>query len=448
MSVRYGAGPVAALIAAPAVVLWIVARVGNGLAVASAVLILVPFWYTVGPAQASIPRVTALIAALSLAVGYRRGVRLSPADVGVGGLALLAIVTFRSGLGVQTGFLIEFLASLSFYAWARLTGTRDAVRTVMWAFALAGVVGALSVIYEYVVLQSPLVADSSQYAWYQSQDYIYRPGGLFGSPPAAAAALAMTALCAVGLLGAYAGVRRRVLEACIALSLAALVLTFTRAGWAGFVGGCLVYFLCTVTDVRLRRRLIAGGALAAVLVLFVLPAVSNTHWFKLGVERQGTLSAREDYWRLALPLTVDSPNHFVIGRGFLALLAPASGGQVDTGLAAAPLLGELGTHNQYVRTLTEEGAVGLTFLLIWLWGATVLPALRIGRLDPGTRRMAAALIGAVTSFAIASLTADSFRDPQSTGLAMILAGFAVTLTLTQRGEEHIPSVVRTTARGA
>src|SRR4051812_16304981 len=157
MSVRYGAGPVTALIAAPAVVLWIVARVGNGLAVASAVLILVPFWYTVGPAQASIPRATALIAALSLAVRYRRGVRLSTADVGVVGLALIALVTFRSELGVPTGFLIEFLASLSFYVWARLTGTRDAVRTVMWTFALAGVVGALSVIYEYVVLQSPLV---------------------------------------------------------------------------------------------------------------------------------------------------------------------------------------------------------------------------------------------------------------------------------------------------
>lgn len=428
---KAGPGPAFALVLVPVVIYFILAQPGNGLALAGFTIMVVPYWYAIGTSQATVPRLTAALAGVGLVVGYRRGLKLTLPDMGVLGLAALAIVSYHSGLHIPHGLLYEFLASLSLYLFARLTppGT---VRKAVWGLAVGGFVGAVSVIYEYVALKAPLVADQSQYGWYQTKDYIYRPGGLFGSPPAAAGGLAIGLLCAIGLRRGATGIWRRFLDFAIGIGVLALFLTFTRAGWVGFGLGLVLYFIFTVTDANVRRRLVIGGAIAAVLFLVVLPTVSGSDWFKLGVLRGGTLVAREDYWRLALPVSVDSPTHFIFGRGFLAVLSARSGGNVDPGLAAAPLLGELGAHNQFVLTLVEEGLIGLALMLTWLLGSVVLPIKRLARLDRDARPLLGGLVGAVVSFGALSLANDSLRDAQTTALGMLVAGLAVSIAANAR----------------
>src|SRR5436305_4826590 len=99
----YGkAGPVPAfaLVFVPAAGYYTLARAGNGLALAGLIIMVVPYWYSVGAAQATIPRVAAAVGAVGLLAGYRRGVRLTLPDIAGLALALLARITSRRTPGI------------------------------------------------------------------------------------------------------------------------------------------------------------------------------------------------------------------------------------------------------------------------------------------------------------------------------------------------------------
>jgi O-antigen ligase len=272
------------------------------------------------------------------------------------------------------------------------------------------------------------VSDSSQYGWQQDATYIYRPGGFYGSPPGAVAALSMSTLCVLPLIAREHHWRRALAVACALSGLAGVILTFTRAGWVGFVIGGIVYAVLSADEFKRRAKaLLVAAVLVGAAALLVLPSVSGSDLYQKGVNRGGTLQAREGYWQLALPLVADSPKHLFVGRGFSALLSGDSGGNIDSGLMTAPQVTISGTHNQYVKTLVEDGLLGLALLVTWLGGSIAIAA-RNARLASGeTRRVCAALAGATLSFAIVSLAGDTFRDAQTISMAALLAGLGVTL---------------------
>jgi O-antigen ligase len=171
--------------------------------------------------------------------------------------------------------------------------------------------------------------------------------------------------------------------------------------------------------------LLACAIVLATAAILVLPSVSGSNLYQKGVNRAGTLQTRQGYWQLAFPLVGDSSEHLLFGRGFNALLAGQSGGKVDSGVMSAPQLSISGTHNQYVKTLVENGIGGLALMLAWLLGTFIIAArqARLARGEP--RRVSAALAGAILSFAILSLADDTFADPQSLALGALITGLAV-----------------------
>jgi O-antigen ligase len=376
----------------------------------------------------SIPRAALLVSAAGVVIGAGRRTRIRLPDLALAGLALLFVASFDPGLGVPRGLLIEAIVSISFYAIGRLVGTADTTRLILWALAAGGAVGGLSVMFEFFVTQSPLVSDSSQYGWQQDATYIYRPGGLYGSPPGAVAALSMSTVCALPLIAGERHWRRVFAIGLALLGLAGIILTFTRAGWIGFVVGALLYAVLSADQFKRRAKaLLVTAVMLGVAALLVLPSVSGSDLYQKGVDRGGTLQAREGYWQLALPLVADSPKHLFLGRGFSALLSGDSGGNIDSGLMTAPQVTISGTHNQYVKTLVEHGLLGLALFLTWLVGSIAIAA-RNARIAKGeARRLSAALAGATLSFAIVSLAGDTFRDAQTIAMVSLLAGLGVTL---------------------
>jgi hypothetical protein len=402
-------------------------RASNAVALAAGAVAVVPYWWTVQSPQLSIPRAALLLAGFGILIGAGTRPRIRLPDLAAVALAVVFIASFDKTLGVPRGILIETLVGIAFYGIGRLTGTPATTRLILWSLAVAGAIGGLSVMYEFFVTKAPLVTDSSRYGWQQDATYIYRPGGLYGSPPGAVVVLAMTTICALPLIGRERSWRRLLALALIAIGVVAIVLTFTRAGWVGFGAGALLYAMLSADAIRRRAKVLLAVALAiAAGAILVLPSVSGSDLYQKGVNRGGTLQAREGYWQLAIPLIGDTPEHLVIGRGFNALASGQGGGLVDSGLMASPQLSISGTHNQYVRTLVEHGVLGFALMLAWLLGACAIAARQARRVQGEARRVSAALAAAVLSFMIASLAGDTFGDAQGLALVAVLAGLGVT----------------------
>jgi O-antigen ligase len=285
---------------------------------------------------------------------------------------------------------------------------------------------------------SSIFRDPNSYYWSSNGGAaIFRPGGLFGSPPAAVTIMSMVALVAVPLVRQTTGVVRSLLRAAIAVMVGAGVITFTRAGWIGFGVGLLAYLVILRWrgSIRLPRWL-RILPVAAVVVLVALPTLSQTSWFQLGVQRKGTLAVRESYWTLAGRLIVDSPEHLLVGRGLNSLAAGARTqlGGVAASLAETPDLLSAGAHNQYIRTLLEQGVAGLALVLLWLGGAVVVVMRRISTLPPARRPVVAGLAGASVSFLVVSIADTNLRDTVSFSIIALLTGLAITLCTTEWSE--------------
>jgi O-antigen ligase len=286
----------------------------------------------------------------------------------------------------------------------------------------SGTAAALTVWWEALVSHSPLFVDKSTYYWNNTGQYIFRPGGVFGSPPGAAAVLAMTSICGLALIARSAGGRRTPMLLCLAVSIVALVFTFTRGGMIGFGIGLVVYVL--LLGPRMSAKAVYFGVVAMLgLALFVLPAVSGSGWYQKGVLRQGTLAERETFWSGAWPVIEDSRHSFLLGHGINSLVVgrPELPGTPAPDIAASPTLSRYSPHNQYIRTLVEQGLVGLA-LLVAAFLAVLLKAVSLALRVPGLRTPAAAAAGAVSAFAVISLVGDSLRHPPTFAVVATIAG--------------------------
>jgi O-antigen ligase len=405
-----------AVLALPAAWL-VVAHPRSALYLGVAGILTIPYWYTVGVQQAAVFRLACLVVLVACAVARPRRLVLSD-------WLLLAIVagTVVSWLvqDAQPGvgkILLNELLPVAFYIAARTVDPDHQLR-VLAVVAIAGALGGLTVIYEWhvghLIFQNP-----SDYSWNASDTTIFRAGGIFGSPPGASTVLAVTALCGVPLFRAAHRWRRLAWTLCIAVSVLASFVTFTRASLIGLALGLVVYLWLVRSRLLSPLLLLTLAIVTTFFVVFAIPKVSQSASFQQSFIRPGNLVVRTSYWQLALPIVGSSPSRVLFGLGAETAEVARLNGVVPGGLASAPVLILHGTHNQYVLVLLEQGAVGLTLLVAWLVAAIAHGARAARRTVSPT---AAALTGAVVAIAAIMLANNALLHPPSFALLALAAG--------------------------
>jgi O-antigen ligase len=427
-----------AIVAAPALG-YIVGSPVRGLALALAMVVLVPPTTTFGFAQLGLMRLVAMLVLLALFLDLRtspRVSRLTLVDWAVVGLLVLTLLSWalRPREAHSLRLVSNYLLPLAFFAGGRRFGERNVRR--LYAFLFVGAaLASLSVLYEAFLAHRPLFTDPTSYYWLASSNNIFRPGGVFGSPPAAAAVLAMAIPCGVALVQRATGPRRLALMALLAVSLAALVVTFTRGPEIGLAVGMVAYaaLLGPATWARYAYA-VAIGAIVATVVL--LPQIESTSWFQHGVLRHGTLASRETFWAEAKFVIRDSTQHEIVGHGPDSLIVglPWAPGDPQSDISRFPDLTFQGLQNQYLRMLVEAGAVGLALFLVWIGGA-ILKGTRAAFRDVPRRREIAAGVAGCVAFCVTSLVGDTLREPQVFVVAALLSGIVVSLASQAAGDE-------------
>ena len=419
-----------ALIIAPPLAWFVFSRPRNALIVGLAVVVALPYWYKFG---FLVLNLGAGLAILAILLATQRGARFRWTYVDAAVIAiLLAILAdwwLRRGSVAALRQTFDTVSPLAFYFAARLVRGPTA-RVITWTLVIAATLGTLTMFAEFAK-GSPLFYAPSSYDWNGgTQGAIFRPAGVFGSPPAAVLVLAMVALAGIAIFPEVTGRPRSLLAGCLALILIAGFITFTRAGWIGFGAGLLtsMAMMWLWGGAPFPRWLVYVPVAAAVAVL-LLPTFSSTSWFQAGVQRGGTLAYRQTIWSQALPLVADTTQHLLFGHGFDSLVAGSQSqlGGLQADLAEVPLLVQHGPHNMYIEALLEQGVLGLFVLLAWLGGALVTGLRQVGKVAQPDRRLVAGLTGATICFLVSSLADASFREPNTVTVIALLTGLLVSL---------------------
>jgi O-antigen ligase len=414
---------------------FLLARPENGLLAGTVLVLLVPSSAALGSPQAGVVRVAVLLSFVGFCVLVVRGeappARFAVPDLFVAGLVIAAWASWfvrPHGPHTAQATLAAVLPAGFYLAGRRFGGV--AWTLIAAAVLLATTAASVTVLYEFFVAHRPLFTSQSSYYWNANGQALFRPGGVFGSPPAAAATLAMSTLIGASLLATTRGAARRCVWICLGVSLAALVVTFTRASLIAVAVGFVLY-LVVLRPPGLARLVYAGIVLALLAGVFVLPRVTQTSWYQKGILRPGSLAVRESYWSAAWPVIVNSPQHFLVGHGINSLYRDPTAQDAlldpQPDITAVPTLATLSPHSQYVRTLVEEGLVGLILLVGWL-GLSLLKTGRAAWSAVGPRRAAlAACAAAIASFLIDAYVADTLRETTCFALVALVSGVGVTL---------------------
>jgi O-antigen ligase len=423
------ADAVVAVVLLPAAA-WLLSRSYGGLVLGLVLILVLPEWHTFGTSNITAIRLASVAAASTLLVNRR--IRLHRID-----LALLALV-----LITVAGWLLQYhrphsgrvvsneLWPIGFYLGARAL-PKARMQLVLRVVLYAGTIGALTVIYEYLRGHAIFV-DPLTYDWNAKAQSIFRPGGIWGSPPGASTVLTFVILFGLACLVTERGRRRAMYAVCVSLCAVALVLTFTRAGIIATAVGALV-FLWLIHSPLLRALRVAWAAVAVGLVLVVIiPTLAQSKAYQEGILRGGTLAAREGYWSFALPVATANAHNLFLGIGTGALEIPTtrgSGGFVPAYIAVAPDLINNSLHSQYVTVLVEQGLLGLAALAVFL-ALCIVPMARaawVGR-DP----LAAAIATSILGFAIVCSTDTELLHDPSLAMLMFASGLAASLLSARR----------------
>lgn len=413
--------PVAIALAVAPIVCMILLRSYGGVALGMAIILVVPYWKTLGSPQVDVLRLASVFAASSLL--WARGLRFTSVDFALAAFVAICVLTWllefqQPGAG---RVLSSEMTPIGFYLGARaIAPTRQ--RLVLLVSLVAGTIGAATVIYEYwrghVVFANPF-----SYDWSASGSSIFRPGGIFGTPPAASAVLCFIVLVGVAFALGERGRGRLLALGCTAISSVALLLTFTRAALiAAAIGVLLVLWLVRSSLLR-PLRVAWFVVLVAVAYIALLPALERSNTFQEGIVRPGTLAARETYWSVALPVATANSHTFFFGLGTGALEAvrTAKGVKLPEIIAERPQLTDNSLHSQYVTTLLEQGAIGLGIVVVLLI-AGFLPAGRAARAERDP--LAAAVAAGIVAMAVVMTVDTVFLEAPSFTMLMLVLGLA------------------------
>jgi O-antigen ligase len=363
--------------------------------------------------------VPSFLAVVAIIVRTKPFRRLRKLDVAFVAWLIWLLISWRlhPELGITSKSLIQAVLPVLFYAWIRLSLHYGVVPRLLWTLLVAGAVGAGTIWLEWIHGRV-LFSDPSHYQWSGGGGEIYRPGGVFGGAPAAAIGLAMISLATLALVrtGRWAVV-------CQGLIWSAIVVTYSRAGWIGLAAGLVTYALLSPYRHWLRAAYLL--AIFTVAAAAARGVVVQSQVYQSGVVRPSSTSGRLEFLHLTLPLTTDSRSHFLFGRGFDAFETTQG---LDSHVMDSPVLVERGgPHNEYLRAVLEQGAVGLTLLLAWL-GGSIAAGIGLARSLPRAsdeRLVISGLTAAAVAFACAGLFHDlSHNVPDLTIAAVVLGALA------------------------
>ncbi len=215
-----------------------------------------------------------------------------------------------------------------------------------------------------------------------------RAAGFFVTPNQFAAFLIAFLFVALGVALARTGALRRLAQASFIVALAALVATFSQAGWIGAAAGGLFFALALGA-----RRTALGLILASLVAAFALgshPAAGHNPseaFDRLRVWQAGLRVAE------LFPLTGAGP--MVYWRVYPAI-RPLNGDRPGT-------FGALHPHDAYLSLAGETGAVGLAAGAYgwWRFGRAMRSRLRVRA--AGERRLALGLCAALVAVLVQGL---------------------------------------------
>jgi O-antigen ligase len=432
--VRHGAAAAMALVFLPAIV-WLLSRFNGGLVIGVALLLVVPYWYTLGSAQADVLRVASFVAATTLL--FARGMRPSPIDWVVGIFAAVLILGWILQYDHPHAgrVLSQELTPVGFYIGARAIQPAR-VRSVFIAILIAGTVGALTVLYEFAVHHLVFPQPQTTYLWQATSSAIFRPAGIFGSPPAASTAMAFVIMFGLACRSFLRGRRRLGATICVAICALALVLTFTRAAIIGAAFAAILYLWLIRSPILRPLRVAWFAGVVTIVVILVLPSLQTSTSFQKEFVRADNVTVRESYWSAALPVVTANTHNLIFGIGTASLETPfiSSNAPVSAQVAAVPTMFTNSLHNQYVTSLVEGGLSGLAAVVLLLVAPFIASLRRArARQDP----LAASLAGGLLAMGVVMTADTAFLIGTSFAMLMLTIGLAATITSAREtGDGH------------
>jgi O-antigen ligase len=427
-STRRGAAVLLVLALLPPLI-WLLTKSYGGLIAGLALLLVVPYWYTLGFHQMSVVRAAALCGVACLIVNRRFRPHLIDAAV----LAFVAVVVLNWLLldnHPHVGRIVTTeLTPIGLYFGARAI-PKARIAAVMVFSVLAGTIGALTVLYEAAIGQVVFVDPTKYGTWAGGAGLLFRPAGIFGSPPGAATSMCVIILFGLSCLTIVSGRLKTIVLACLGVCLLALVVTFTRTGLVACAVGVLVFLTLWRPRVLWHPRALWTLSVAGIAVFVVLPTLHGSSTYQQGVLRGGTLATREGFWQQALPITTASPKNLILGVGTGVLEAPlvTNQFQIPSAVAISPVITSISLQNEYVTTMFEQGLVGLATLLFFLFAGSTAAVRTARRYRDGVH---AGLAGAIAAIMVVMITGTVLLEPVEFALLLIALGFVANL----RGEQ-------------
>jgi putative inorganic carbon (hco3(-)) transporter len=281
-----------------------------------------------------------------------------------GWAALTVPLSFWPG-GSVTVLTEHFLKAIAFF-WliGTLVTTRDRLRVFLWLLVLSSIPLSITAIQNYqsgVFLQTPMGAAQ------RIAGYNIGGSGLTANPNDLALMLNLLIPFAAALVASGRGAMQRlVAAAALLLSVAAVIVTFSRAGFLTLAALGVVALVALAR----RRPLVALGA--ALVLTVSAPLIPEGYLGRLGTitdisaDRTGSAQGRWNDWTAAVEIAARNPVTGVgLGQNVLALNQQRGATWREV-------------HNVYLQYAVDLGLPGLA-LFLWLFVSLFRTAARVRR---------------------------------------------------------------------
>ncbi|HEX8284669.1 MAG TPA: O-antigen ligase family protein [Pyrinomonadaceae bacterium] len=258
-------------------------------------------------------------------------------------------------------------------------------------------------------------------AWTRGRDE--RASGFYGQYQTYAEVLQLVASLALGLLLSLRrkwSLRGALLGLALAGMVAALLLTVTRASWAGFFVSAFVIVLVGAS----RRTLLVAAALALPLVVAGLLVLQQKRQVGFIDTKEGSTSWRLIVWKEGADILVSRPRHLLVGVGMDSLKRRwREWGMFDKGRQP---WGHL--HSTPLQIAFERGVPALLVWAAWLfvYGRVLWRLARGGLQDDRVGRgLALGALGGLAGFVAAGLVHYNFGDSEVVQVFYFIMGLAL-----------------------